>query len=302
VIPGQRLARLRARAAIYDAIRAHLKAQGFLEVQVCPLAAEAIPEDHIDLFSLDGAFLMASPELAMKQLLAEGTGAIFTLGPAFRRGEVGRLHRPCFEMLEWYRLGGGLGDLAADVEALVGAALAAARAVAPDLVPPAPLWTRFDLCALVQDLASWDPATAYQQDRFDLTMADQIEPRLATLDGVLLGGWPAAQASLAALDPQDPRRALRLEAYWRGTELANGFVELADPAQQRRRFQRTNAVRQAHGLPALPLPEGFLAALATLPPCAGMALGLDRLVMLATGAADIAQVLAYDGLQSAPRS
>ena len=135
----------------------------------------------------------------------------------------------------------------------------------------------------------------------DLTLVDVIEPCLATRAGVLLGGWPAAQASLARLDPEDPHRALRLEAYWGGVELANGFAELQDPVLQRRRFQAANAVRQAHDLPVLPLPDRFLASLPNLPPCAGMALGLDRLVMLATGAADIGDVLAYDPFSPQPR-
>ncbi len=299
--PPSRTARLHARAAIYQALRGWFLAQGFLELQIPPLTVEAIPEDHIDLFAFDGAVLMASPEIAMKQALAEGLGPIFTMGPAFRRGELGRLHRPCFEMLEWYRVGGGLGELAADVQALVATACAAAAQACPALAPPAPPWKQLDLCHLVQDLAGWDPATAYQQDRFDLTLADLVEPFLATQSGVLLGGWPAAQASLARLDPCDPHRALRLEAYWDGVELANGFVELQDPQAQRRRFQATNAVRQAHGLPLLPLPEAFLASLSSLPPCAGMALGVDRLVMLATGAADIGAVLAYDPFSMEPQ-
>ena len=296
-----RTARLRARAAIYQALRAWFVDQGLLELHIPPLASEAIPEDHIDLFAFDGAVLMASPEIAMKQALADGLGSCFTMGPAFRRGEAGRLHRPCFDMLEWYRVGGGLGELAADVQALVATACAAAARVCPTLAPAAPTWEHLDLCQLVQDRAGWDPATAYQQDRFDLTLVDVIEPYLATRAGVLLGRWPAAQASLARLDPDDPHRALRLEAYWGGVELANGFVELQDPLLQRRRFQAANAVRQAHDLPVLPLPDQFLASLPDLPACAGMALGLDRLVMLATGAADIGDVLAYDPFSPQPR-
>lgn len=289
---------LRRRALGYKAIREWFDRQGFLEVQVPPLSDEFIPEAHIEAFQAGGHFLLSSPELYMKQLLAAGFERIYAIGPAFRRGEYGPWHQPCFELLEWYRRDGELVSLGQDLEGLV---LAAAEGMGTGTElqvcgHPVKLGTGFDrvdLCGLIARDFGWDPSVDWDADRFDLLMAEHVEPGLGHPRPVLLSGWPAAQAALAELDPDDPAKALRLELYIGGVELANGFQELRDPGLQRARFEALNTRRMADGLPVCPLPEQFLRALAGLPRAAGMALGLDRLMAVLLSAGSLEEILPF---------
>lgn len=291
--------RLEQRAMIVDAVRGFFRAGGFLEVETPLRIPSPAPELHIDLEPAGDRFLAASPELQMKRLLAAGYGRVFQVSRCFRRAERGATHEPEFTMLEWYRAGGGIDDLLADCEQLLGAAAAAlgshpsvARGAARiDLTPP---FERIDLRERLTARGGHWPQGPADLARFDVELVDLVEPSLPPERPVFLVGYPAAAASLARLDPRDPSRAERFELYAGGLELANGFAELVDPVEQRARFEREAAARAAAGKPSPPLDERFLAALELgLGPAAGIALGIDRLVMLLTGAERIDQVVAF---------
>ncbi|MEQ8964289.1 MAG: EF-P lysine aminoacylase EpmA [Azospirillaceae bacterium] len=269
-------------------------------------------------------YLHTSPEFAMKKLLAAGMERIFQLAHVFRNAEGGRLHHPEFTILEWYRAGADYRDLVEDCRALLVAAVEAAgtgRLVHGEAeADPAAPWRvmtvaeAFDLFAGV-DLETLlpDPGGApdpvpfkavaaelgiacADDDRWDdvffRIFLDRIEPELGLGAPTVLTGYPASMAALARLDPDDPRIAQRFELYACGVELANAFGELTDAAEQRARFAADRAFASARYGRAAPVDEDFLAALDHgLPPSAGIALGFDRLVMLATGAPDVDSVL-----------
>jgi len=288
--------RLCTRHRILRAVRRFFDDRGFLEVEVPTLWPEVIPEDHIEPVRCGEDWLLTSPEIHMKRLLAEGMERIYAIGPNFRAGERGPLHHPEFRMLEWYRAGGDLDALARDVEDLFAAV---ADALSVDSVTwrgetasLASGWDRRSVADVFREHAGWDPTAAWNPDRFDLDMDAQVGPRLGRRRPLLLEAWPAARAALARLDPEEPSTARRMEAWVCGLELSNGFEELTDPAEQRARFEAVEAARAVRDAPSLGQPEGFLKALAGMPPAAGMALGLDRLVMLFTGAATIDEAVA----------
>jgi lysyl-tRNA synthetase class 2 len=291
--------RLEQRARIGRAIRAWLDDQGFLEVET-PLRIESpAPELHIDVEPSGERFLIASPELQMKRLLAAGYERIYQICRCFRRGERGDLHQPEFTMLEWYRRGGGTGDLMRDCEQLIEATAREVSAFptverdgrSVDLTGP---FERIEVGDAFERAAGWRPGSAPEADRFDRDLVDKVEPWLPFDRPVFLTGYPAAMASLARIDPTDPTRAERFELYAGGLELANGFAELTDPVEQRRRFEAESAARAEAGLATAPLDERFLATLENgLGECAGIALGVDRLVMLLTGAERVDEVVAF---------
>lgn len=264
-------------------------------------------------------FLQTSPEFAMKRLLCAGAGPIYRLGPVFRDGEIGRRHNPEFTMLEWYRPGLDHHGLMDEVEALVRHVLerppvSAPSATAPGL-PAAAFerltWTgafarHFALdphtasaselaaCAAAYGIGRADELDLDRDGWLDLLLTHRIEPSLGDRRPVFLYDFPASQAALARVRPGSPPVAERFELYVRGVELANGYHELGDAAEQRARFERDNAARRAAGLPEMAPDERLLAALGHgLPPCAGVALGVDRLVMLVAGAASLAEVMAF---------
>ncbi|MCU0662594.1 MAG: EF-P lysine aminoacylase EpmA [Myxococcota bacterium] len=290
---------LRARAAIIEALRRHFRDQGFLEVETPSRLPFPAPERHIDLEPSGDWFLMASPELQMKRLVAAGFDKVFQLCRCFRAGEQGARHQPEFTMLEWYRQGADLDGLMSDCEQLVSACAAAVgqrdslkyQAARIDLRTP---WPRLEVRDAFERFASWRPGAHPDPDRFDLDMVDKVEPNLPVDRPVFLFHYPAAMASLARLHPGDPAVAERVELYIGGLELGNGFVELVDASEQRTRFLEETAYRKKLGKPSWPLDEKFLAALENgLPPCAGLALGVDRLVMLLCDAATIDEVIAF---------
>ncbi len=284
------------RHRILRTIRTFFDERGFLEVEVPILWREVIPEDHIEPMRSGDRWLLTSPEIHMKRLLAEGHERIYAIGPTFRAGERGPLHHPEFRMLEWYRAGGDLDALAADIEDLFSKLADALevdritwRSRTSDLRGG---WSRRGVAEVFQEHAGWDPVAAWDPDRFDLDTDARVGPRLGWPRPLLLEAWPAVQAALARLDPVEPGVARRMEAWVCGLELSNGFEELTDPTEQRARFDAVDAGRAARGEARLGQPEGFLDALANMPPSAGMALGLDRLVMLFTGAETIDEVVA----------
>ena len=265
-------------------IRAFFDARGFVEVETPVRIPAPAPEPHIDCPPSGDWFLRASPELQMKKLLAAGMERIYQIGPCFREGEKGSRHSPEFTMLEWYRADADYNDIAADMEALVGEVLRTSR----NSSFPTP-FTRITVREAYLRWAGWDPVETWDQDRFDFDMATKIEPNLPK-EPLFLMDYPAPAASLARLKASDSRVAERWELYVGGMELANAFTELTDPGEQRRRFESARAERRTLGEADYPLDEEFLSALAHMPCAGGVALGVDRLVMLACGVASIDEV------------
>jgi lysyl-tRNA synthetase class 2 len=298
---------LQRRATLLRKLREFFDERGFIEVETALVSSEVIPELHIEpIRTADGEFLQASPELHMKRLLAAGATAIYQVTRSFRQGERGPLHSPEFTMVEWYRVGDDMRAGIDLLDELVQTLLA---------TPPATRATYADAFrrtlnidphnATIDELAGAAkkanvsmPRGMRTDDRdewLNLLLAMRVEPQLGRDQPEIIYHYPASQASLAKVIRSDAGYdvAERFELYYHGIELANGFHELADAVEQRRRFQAVSAGRVAEGRTALPLPESFLAALEQgLPPCTGVALGFDRLVMLAIGAESIEEVLA----------
>ena len=286
-------------------MRAFFSEAGFLEVETPALVRSPGVEVHLDVFPVaarGGAlYLNSSPEYHMKRLLAAGSGPVFQLARAFRAAEHGARHNPEFTLIEWYRPH-------ADFSAMLDDCCALLRSVAAALGRgPVLEWRgrRIDLDAPPEVLTIDEALRRHagvgidelvgpdRLARFSLLVADRVEPRLGRGRLTALTDYPADMASLARLRPDDPTRAERLEVYAAGVELANAFSELTDPEEQRRRMEAERAERLAQGKPALPFDERFLAALAQMPPAAGCALGLDRLVMLFAGVNDLREVIAF---------
>ena len=319
-----------ARGRIQAAIRRWFGARGFVEVDTSILQLSPGNETHLHAFATelvgtDGTkrtlYLHTSPEFACKKLLAAGEERIFTFAPAFRNRERGALHSPAFTMLEWYRVNEPYEQLMADCSALLALAAEAAGAKRlfhggrevdpfqpPERVTVAEAFARFagvDLLAAIE--ASTDGhnglARAAAQagiavaaddtwgDTFSRILVEKVEPSIGNGRATLLTEYPASQAALARRKASDPRVAERFELYACGVELANAFGELTDPHEQRRRFETEMAEKQRIHGERYPIDEDLLAALAHMPPASGAALGFDRLVMLATGATHIEQVL-----------
>jgi lysyl-tRNA synthetase class 2 len=311
--PSAALGVLRQRAAMLGRIRAYFVEQGVVEVDTPQLSAATVTDLHLEPVSAEVAgagrmYLQTSPEYPMKRLLAAGIGDCFQICHAFRDGERGALHNPEFTLLEWYRTGFDAPALMDDVEALLAQALTGLRAL-----PPA---ERVSYRQAVRELAGVDPMTATGgelaaalarrtiavpegagQDRdalLDLLVATVVGPQLGRAAPTFLHDYPAAQAALARVRGGEFPVAERFELYLDGIELANGFHELADPSEQRRRFEADLADRSRRGQPPRPLDERFLASLASgLPDCAGVALGVDRLLMTALGLESLDAVIAF---------
>jgi lysyl-tRNA synthetase class 2 len=320
-LPRSRLALLHARGVAMAALRRFFAARDFLEVETPLLVPSPGLELHLDAVAAGGGYLITSPEYQMKRLLAAGLDRIYQVCKCFRAGEHGPHHAAEFTMVEWYRGHAELDAILRDTEELVaevvtavaGAPMARVGGRAIDVSPP---WPRLTVREAMRTwagiaIAGDEPAAALVaavraagiavadgtawDDAFFAAFLARVEPALAALDRpMILEDWPAPLAALARRRPDDPRTALRFEAYVGGIELANAFGELTDPGEQRARFEHDQAARRARGKPVYPIDERLLAALAEgLPPSAGIALGVDRLVMLATGAATIDEVLAF---------
>lgn len=317
--PSADLHALRLRAELLARIRAFFAARKVLEVETPLLSAAAIPDPHLASFATvysgpgprngQTVYLHTSPEFPMKRLLAAGSGCIYQIARVFRNGEAGRRHNPEFTLLEWYRVGFDHHQLMAEVAELVTALLGERRTLAEpesltyqqafqqylELNPHRATVAELAACAERQGVSIPPGMPADQLDPWlDLLLTQRIEAHLGRGRLCFLYDYPASQAALARLGPGDPPVGERFELYLDGIELANGFHELGDAVEQRRRFAAENAARQAHGLPVMPVDENLLAALdAGLPECAGVALGVDRLVLLAAGKTALAEVLAF---------
>lgn len=303
------IARMRARARASRTLRDLLDLEGFLEVET-PLVVPSPGLDlHLAAFEVQGMraprWLITSPEYQMKRLLAGGLPRVFQLARCFRKDERGDRHEPEFTMLEWYRAFEGADALMRDTERLVEALARAltggtrvaidamgARSEGTELAGP---WERISVEAALLRFTSHTLAELLaDEERFFLVWSHEVEPQLGFDRPVFVIDWPASMASLARLHPDRPAFADRFEAYVCGIEICNGFGELIDPIEQRARLSRDQEARRASGLPVYPIDERFLGALEEgLPPCAGNAMGFDRVVALLTGAPTVADVMAF---------
>jgi lysyl-tRNA synthetase class 2 len=308
---------LRARADLLAAVRAFFAERQVMEVDTPVLSGAAVTHPSLASFSCGyrgpggprRLYLHTSPEFPMKRLLAAGVGSIYQICHVFRNGEFGRHHNPEFSLLEWYRVGFDHRQLMSEVDGLLGRVLPAGFLQAPARylsyreafqqyldIDPLEAATG-ELIERARRLEASLPRGFGTDDRdawLDWLFSAGVEPRLAARQVTFVHGYPATQAALARLDPDDPATARRFEVFVGGLELANGFHELRSADEQRRRFQAELRQRKAGGMPAVPLDEHLLAALAAgLPDCAGVALGFDRLLMLCTGATSLSEVLSF---------
>jgi len=312
--PAATLASIHRRAQLLECIRRFFAHRGVLEVDTPALSSATTVEPHLQAMTTrcsvykggERLYPHTSPEFPMKRLLAAGSGAIYQICKVFRDGESGRHHNPEFTMLEWYRPGYDHIRLMDEMEELLASAVEAS-------VPRAIRITyrqAFLDCAGVDPYAGADQLHDYIAGEGidcagdpncdtidywrDLILTHRVEPNLDPAVPTFIYDYPASQASLARIRPGDPLVAERFELYWKGLELANGFHELGDADEQAQRFTADSVVRDSLGLEPVATDQRLLAALrAGLPPCAGVALGLDRLLMAVTGVQQIDQVLAF---------
>ena len=322
---------LEQRALLLHGLRTWFDERGFLEVDTPAIATSPGLEVHLEAVAVDlrpgfeasseRRYLVTSPEYFMKRLLSAGMSRIYQIGKAFRSGEAGAHHNPEFTMLEWYRAPSGWEAIVRDTEELVVAA-ASALGLGPevpfgghllDLRPP---WPRLTVRDAIRRYAGYDPAPwddvaslraravsagiegiAAETDPAEIlvrTLVERVEPSLPHDRPVVLCNYPNIMASLARRSDHDPTVSERFEIYLGGVELANGFGELTDPVEQRARFEADLHDRRRLGLPEYPIDERFLESLSVgCPPAGGIALGVDRLLMILTGAAEISEVIPF---------
>lgn len=310
--PGASFEMLRQRARLLARIRDFFADRLVMEVETPLLCHAGVTDPNLRNLEtrccLPGGdtarrlYLQTSPEYAMKRLLAADAGAIYQIGRVFRDGESGPLHNLEFTMVEWYRPRLDYHDIMEEVEDLLvytlGVPYCSRLAYAEAFRQYAgldPLDAPLDALHRAAVALGLQADTRLDRDGYlDFILSHAVAPKLGIERPTFLCDYPASQAALARLLPDDPRCAARFEVFIQGIEIANGFLELTDAAEQRRRFGADNARRQVLGLSAMPIDERLLAALEHgLPACAGVALGFDRLLMIATGARRIDEVLAF---------
>lgn len=308
------LGRLHLRAELYGLIRRFFAERNVLEVETPILSAAGNTDPNIQSFSTRfsghvdaGArerWLRTSPEYPLKRLLAAGVGDCYELGRVFRDGEAGGRHNPEFSMLEWYRVGWDHHRLMEETIALVEAALALVgrraevwvegyRQLFIDELGIDPAHAPID--ALREPLFEYniDPQGLTRDDWLDLLITHRLQPGFPRDRITVIHDYPASQCALAKVRPGDPPLAERFELYLGRYELANGYHELNDAAEQRQRFERDNGVRRGRGQPEIPMDERLLSVLDAMPDCAGVALGIERLLMCLAGTDAIADVLSF---------
>src|SRR3977135_3069066 len=308
--PTAKRSLLEHRAALLASARNFFMDRGVLEVDTPVVVNAPVTDIHIHSARVKFAddprpfFLHTSPEYAMKRLLAAGSGDIYQICHVVRGLERGRQHNAEFPLIEWYRIGFTLDRLMSEVDTLVRHLLGdVAFTMSSERLTYREAFLReLHLDPFTATLAELSDAArtvgfadgAERDELLELLMGALVGPRLGRNALTFVHGYPASQAALARLSPEDPRSALRFELYCKGVELANGFHELASRAEQRARFERDNEERQQRELPSYEIDERLLAALeAGLPECAGVALGFDRTLMLAAGADHIDNVLTF---------
>jgi lysyl-tRNA synthetase class 2 len=311
--PSASLSALAERAALLRQLRSFFRQRGVMEVETPVLSLGTVPDPGIEVFSLpsDGAdgpkrYLQTSPEFAMKRLLAAGAGDIFQIGKAFRQGESGRHHNPEFTLLEWYRVGWNHAALIREVAEMVSEVLTCRgwqvwpyRTLFQVLLDIDPFQEQADLShwlAVARARIGDVPDELDRDALLDLLMSHCIEPAIRDWGLVFVTDFPVSQAALArTLQVGGTTVAARFECYLAGNELANGYWEQTDPDALRSQLEAENARRTARGQPTRPLDERLLAAQREgLPECAGVALGVDRLMALKLGANSLAEVISFD--------
>lgn len=300
---------LAERARALSAIRRFFDARGFVEVDTMVRVESPGLDAYVDAIGAESGWLITSPEHQMKRLLVGGLPRIYQLVHASRAGERGHLHEPEFMMLEWYRAFAGQEEILADTEALVRSVVTALAGeprvrVCGHFVDLSGPFERLPVSEAFRRYAGADALELAERDpdAFFRALVDDVEPALARAPRpVFLVDYPLSQAGLARPRADRPDLAERFELYVGGVELCNGYGELTDAAEQRRRFEREQARRRKEGAPMHPIDERLLAALAEgMPPSGGNALGVDRLIMLALGAERIQDVIAFPRSRGGP--
>ncbi|EGT3622021.1 elongation factor P--(R)-beta-lysine ligase [Morganella morganii] len=312
--PTAPIANLLKRAKIVNEIRHFFADRGVLEVETPTMSQATVTDVHLRAFETQftgpGAaqgitlYLMTSPEYHMKRLLAAGSGPIYQMGRSYRNEEAGRYHNPEFTMLEWYRPHYDMYRLINEVDDLLQQTLECESAESLSYqqaflryLDIDPLTAEKDKLREVAAKLDVSNIADTEEDRdiiLQLLFMVGVEPHIGLEKPTFIYHFPASQASLAEISSEDHRVAERFEVYYKGVELANGFRELTDATEQRQRFERDNRKRASMGLPEQPIDENLLAALEHgFPECAGVALGIDRLIMLALGAERISDVIAF---------
>lgn len=310
--PDASLETLKLRAQLLKRTRAFFEKRNVLEVETPALSRAATTEPHLSSWQVSTPikseqtfYLNTSPELPMKRLLAAGSGDIYQLCKVFREGELGARHNPEFTLLEWYRTGFDMQALMREVDDYLSEILANNLKAKTEYISYQQVFMEYASCdpfdanktVLKQVFTDYTQQATQgigDGDWLDLIMSQVVEPQLPKDRLVFVTHYPASQASLARLTSEDTRVAERFEVFAGGLELANGFHELTDVREQRQRIEYENRTRREQGLPQVNIDERFLAALEHgLPDCSGVAVGFDRLVMLAAGKTDINQVLSF---------
>lgn len=289
---------LETRACVLHALRAFFLSRDYLEVETPNRIPAPLPESHIDALPAGEWSLHPSPELCMKRMLADGYERIFQISKCYRGGERGPLHLPEFTLLEWYHAGYDYFqamDQCEDLFLYVSGALGTGSTIhyrncEIDLEKP---WERLTVSESFERYGSICLEKALAENRFEEILALEIEPRLGSPKPTFLYDYPFAFGSLARPRMDNPAVAERFEIYVGGLELANGFSELTDAGEQRARFEKENETRTKRGRSPCPMPEKFLEAISRMPESAGIALGVDRMVMLFTNAASIDAVVSF---------
>lgn len=319
-LPSADIELLQLRASIIQTIRQFFTARNLLEVETPILSQAGVTDIHLFCFKtffigpeislekqgLSGIplYLQTSPEFHMKRLLAIGSGSIFQISKAFRNEESGRFHNPEFTLLEWYQVDFDHFQLMDEMEKLLQLVLNCGRAkrltyqqVFMDLLNIDPLSAQVEQLIEAGSGLNLGEVLTLETDKdtiLQLLFCVAIEPVISQEQPCFVYDFPASQAALARISSEDHRVAERFEVYYKGIELANGFHELSDGAEQLKRFEKDNLLRKQHSLPEMPIDKRFIDSLENLPDCAGVALGIDRLIMLALGKDHINDVLSFN--------
>ena len=272
------------RHAVMQRIRAFFLSEDFIEVETPIRLKIPCMEAHIEAEPSGDSFLRTSPEIFHKRLLGAGMTRIFEIGKCFRKGELGAIHHPEYTMLEWYRTQSDYMGVLEDTRRLL-----------KQIWPKGPTsWSVLKVKEAFLEFAGWDPTANYDADRFDLDLVEKVEPAFQKMGGVVvLKDYPIEAAALSKKSQKNPTEAERWELYVEGIELANAYSELTDPSEQRARFEACAQERAQRGMPTYGIDERFLSALEKMPPTGGVALGLDRLLMLMRGEKTLDGVLPF---------
>lgn len=285
------------RAEIIRLVRNYLDTNSYLEVDT-PLRVRSPGTDvHLEAFETEDRYLITSPEFYMKRLLAAGFDRIYQICRCFRKGERTPLHNPEFCMLEFYCAGMNLEGMMRQLEEMIWMVAKETKKrtvkfneISCSLEPP---WQRITVEEAFFQFAGWSPVQSYDENRFYFDLVDKVERQLGTPKPTLLYHYPAELAMLSKISKDNPRVARRFELYISSVEIANAFEELTDAAEQRRRFEKDLNIRRNLSKQLYPIDEEFLNAIPSVPPCSGIAIGLDRLAMLLSGSENIINMIAF---------